>query len=160
MIRKLLPTLVIAALGPLQTGPVQAAPFMVFDARRIPSVGEMIVKDAASQEVPPHLVLAIVWRESKFQTGARHVERDGSVSYGLFQLNSRWHPNAAQMTVEENIHAGVSYVAAQIKRCGTDAGPVVRFAYTTGQCPKERGELCRGCAMRQVHRYTAQAAIR
>lgn len=131
---KILPTLLIFSLGPASLGVPDPKPVMVFDVRRVPTVGEMIVTEASRQGVPPHMALAVAWRESKFQTGARHVNIGGSVDSGLFQLNSRWHPDAAAMSVEENIAAGVGVIAEKVRRCGTDYGPTIRRAYTTGRC--------------------------
>lgn len=134
MKHQILSFLLIASIGPASLGVPDPKPVMVFDVHRVPLVGELIVAESVAQEVPPHLVLAVIWRESKFQTGARHINANGTVDYGVSQLNDRWFPGAATMTVKENISVSVKYIAALIKRCGTDAGPVIRRAYTTGRC--------------------------
>ena len=135
MIRKLLPSLVIGCLGPMALEPAPR-PAMVFDVRRTPTVGEMIVSKASARGVPPHLAAAVAWRESKFQIGALHKNKNGTVDVGVFQLNSHYFPEAPRMSVEENISAGIDFIGEKIKQCRTEAGPVIRFAFTHGRCPK------------------------
>jgi hypothetical protein len=47
---------------------------------------------ARAASVDPVLAVAIVERESQFNPRARHINFDGSVDRGLWQINSRWHP--------------------------------------------------------------------
>lgn len=43
---------------------------------------------AAYQHVNPLILRAIAWQESRNQPGARHLNANGSVDYGVMQINS------------------------------------------------------------------------
>ena len=47
------------------------------------------------------------------------------------QLNDRYHPTAATMTLAENVDAGISYLAEGMQRCGA-AG--AQWFYVHGHC--------------------------
>jgi soluble lytic murein transglycosylase-like protein len=88
---------------------------------RQPAIAEAISLRASEVGVPAHLALALVWRESRFDPTAVHRERNGTRSWGLFQLNDRSFPKAPTMTPAENITAGLDHYARLWRRCGGQA---------------------------------------
>ncbi len=49
-----------------------------------------------------------------------HRNANGSIDYGLMQLNNRTFPNAANMTPEQNVAAGTAYINSKLKEYGGD----------------------------------------
>ncbi len=83
------------------------------------SVTDLILDASLDFGIPPHIALRRAWYESGMEAGAIRHERNGSVSRGIMQLNSRWYP---PMSVEANIREGVQALANFYRRCGGDEG--------------------------------------
>lgn len=96
------------------------------------SVSQMIVRQAVANGVPPALAFWLAMSESGLNpTAARH-EENGSYSLGYFQLNDRYFRNAAWMTPEENIAAGLTYFGKLYRQCHQRPACAVR-AYRSGK---------------------------
>lgn len=97
----------------------------------LPSVSEMIVRQAVANGVPPALGFWLAMSESGLNpTAARH-ELNGTWSLGIFQANTASFKNAAWMTPEENIAAGLSYFGKLYRECHKRPACAVR-AYRRG----------------------------
>lgn len=68
-----------------------------------------------------HKAAAIAWAESHGDTHARGVNSDGSVDRGLFQINSKAHPEVTD-AVAYSAH-GAAVAAYAISKGGTDWSP-------------------------------------
>lgn len=88
-------------------------------------------KEAIKQKVDPFVALAVVQWESGYKPEVTHKNPDGSVDYGLFQLNSRYHPQFKN-DVDNHIAYGVKFLADRIKTYGLVKGLGV---YNAGSAP-------------------------
>lgn len=82
-------------------------------------VALLVVAAAGRHNVPAHQALAVAWHESRLRPDAVAIERDGTRSFGVMQLNTRSYPRAAELTPAENIEIGVARFAHELKRHGT-----------------------------------------
>lgn len=98
----------------------------------VPSVEQSIVREAWAHGVPVRLAFWLAVSESGLRPGAVRLERNGSYSLGIFQTNTASFPTAAWMTPQENITAGVAYLATQYRACHKKPGCAVR-AYRSGR---------------------------
>ncbi len=105
------------------------APSLIRTWPRVLSIPERIVLRSRGLE---HLALATSYRESRFNPNALHLNRNGSIDRGPFQLNSRYYP---PMSLDDNIDAGIAAVV-RAKRCGSDVQ--ARWAYVHGHCKGAR----------------------
>ena len=77
--------------------------------------------EAVKQGVSPTLAVSLVAHESRFNSVATNNNGDGSKDWGLFQLNSRYHPQF-RLNVDQHIAYGVKLVGDYVRRYGTLAG--------------------------------------
>lgn len=97
-------------------------------APRVRALDELIARNALAARVPPALAIDLAYSESGIDQAAVHAERGGYWSYGVMQLNSRWWIDPAAMTAEQNIAAGVGYLAEMLRRCrGNETCAVRRY---------------------------------
>jgi len=78
-------------------------------------------KEAVKQGLNPMLVTALVGHESGFKPDIIHKNKDGSRDYGLFQLNSRYHPQF-QGDVDGHVAYGVNFLREKINQYGVETG--------------------------------------
>lgn len=97
-----------------------------------PSVAQMVVREAWKQGVPVRLAFWLAMSESGLRMDAVRHERRGSISRGVFQLNSVSFPNVARLTTQENIALGVAYISKQYKACHHKPACTVQ-AYRSGR---------------------------
>ena len=98
------------------------------------------ITDAANRHgVDPALALALSYEESEFNPTAKNPS---SPAYGLFQLIPRWFPGVDVTDVDQNIEAGVKYLADSMNRYhgnvehaiwGYGAGYMATDKYLSGQ---------------------------
>lgn len=77
-----------------------------------PQVANLILTEAARQDVPPSLAFAVAWEESRFNPRALNRNAD-SVDRGLFQLNSKSFPKlsvADFYDIPTNVRLGVAHL--------------------------------------------------
>ncbi len=94
--------------------------------------------DAAARRyhVNREVLIAIAWKESHFLPWYRHTNTDGSVDYGLMQINSR---NLASLHLDAhsvmkpctNIMAGAELYSRQVRRFGNTWRAVGSYHSTT-----------------------------
>lgn len=98
-------------------------------------------------QVDYDLILAVMWKESRFQTDAVHVNSNGTRDSGIMQINdinSEWMAQKLEITdlmdPRQNIRAGVTIIAGFVHRYGIHDGVM---AYNLGEAgmkrAKERG---------------------
>jgi Transglycosylase SLT domain len=75
------------------------------------SVHELLIYAADRHGVPWQAAVALAEAESGGRPGLVHREKNGTVSYGVMQLNARWFKEAERMTTAENVEVGVGYLA-------------------------------------------------
>ena len=103
---------------------------------RLPHAHELVARKALAMGVPSHVGMDRIWHESKFRPDAPpHRNRNGSTDYGIAQLNDRFHPDAASMTVDEQIDEAMRYLAEGGRRCGWARA---QWYYVHGHCPGGR----------------------
>lgn len=105
---------------------------------------QQIVDAANANGVDPSLALAVAQKESSFNPSAVSPKNsNGTVDYGLFQLNSS---NLASFGVTDpldptqNINAGVSYLAQLLRQFGGDAAQALT-AYNAGPAAAASGNI-------------------
>jgi soluble lytic murein transglycosylase-like protein len=128
-----------AAVALVLASAAQAMPPATDAARRgtVPR-GNSYCFDAAAQRyhVNREVLIAIAWKESHFLPWYRHTNSDGSVDYGLMQINSR---NLASLHLDAhsvmapctNIMAGAELYSRQVRRFGNTWRAVGSYHSTT-----------------------------
>jgi len=99
---------------------------------------ESVYQAGQNPFVDPVLRVATVEAESQFNPRAVNVNRDGSTDWGLWQLNSRWHPQFRDAQV---MH--VEYGAVELLRRVLEARGDLRSAlsaWNTGNPKSARGQ--------------------
>jgi len=86
-----------------------------------PVLTQKVWNAAEAQGMSPTMALALVSHESRFQTEARNVNTNRTIDYGLFQLNSQYHP-WFDWDVDKHIQYGMKFLADNIRRYGTQGG--------------------------------------
>lgn len=64
-------------------------------AETVADLPALIEKIAKKNKVNPTLALAVAEAESSFNKSAEHANADGSIDRGLYQINSKWHPEVS-----------------------------------------------------------------
>lgn len=105
----------VAGSNPRQVLPRQSIPQLLRDA-------------AARHGVDPERVLRLAWKESRFDP-----HPPSSCCFGVMQLHPRYFPGAARMSVEQNIEAGVAFLARLIREHGAEAEVWFRFGHGRGK---------------------------
>lgn len=100
---------------------------------------EKVWKEAQKQGLNPMLVTALVGHESGFKPDIIHRNPDGSIDYGLMQLNSRYHPQF-KGAVDDHITYGVTFLKGLIKTHGLEKG---LGAYNAGAGSSEKATMKR-----------------
>jgi hypothetical protein len=60
-----------------------------------PTIEEVIKKIAKEELVDPDLAIKVAECESKLDSKAIHINKDGSMDRGLYQINSKYHPEVS-----------------------------------------------------------------
>lgn len=84
------------------------------------AIADLIRASARRHHVEPMRALALAWRESRHTNPPAKWER-GRRTCGVMQLNERWFPGACEMTIQQNIDAGIAHFAKLIQRYGEAA---------------------------------------
>ena len=72
---------------------------------------ELILLIAPEYNIPPYLVAAIIIKESQGNVYAIAHNNNGSIDYGLMQLNSSWFNDENWNCPEVNIRAGMKHLS-------------------------------------------------
>lgn len=106
----------------------KSLPALDFAARPVAvSVESKIIQASVAAGVPPNVALDLAAGESGFDPRAARRERNGTVSRGVFQLNSCCFPPA---TVDDNIRLGVAFLAQAWREFPSEREAF--FAYRAG----------------------------
>ena len=77
----------------------------------------LILSAALSSDIPIHYFIAIGWQESRFKVKARHRQnKDGSIDYGMFGLNSKVYKQYTKEQLEEPV-TNITFAAVKNKSC-------------------------------------------
>ena len=83
-----------------------------------------IISEAEAHGIDPAIIFAMAWKESTYRANAMG---DGGNSYGLLQIQKKWHKKRMEklgctdlLDPYQNVTVGVDYLAEQIKRYGGD----------------------------------------
>lgn len=95
------------------------------------SVEQMVINQAVASGVPPHLAFWLTMSESGMNPRAVRKESNGTFSLGLMQANTGSFPNAAWMSPEENVKAGLDYFGQKFRQCRKRSACAVK-AYRSG----------------------------
>jgi soluble lytic murein transglycosylase-like protein len=102
-----------------------------------PKLVEKVWKEAVKQNFNPILALAVVGHESNFKAKVKgKPNKDGSVDFGLFQLNSRYHPQF-KSDLDAHVSYGVKFLKQTVERYGLEKGLGV---YNAGASPASEGK--------------------
>ena len=97
-----------------------------------------IISEAEAHGIDPAIIFAMAWKESTYRPNAMG---DGGNSYGLLQVQKKWHKKRMErlgcddlLDPFQNVTVAVDYLAEQIKRYG---GSVEKglTAYNRGHYP-------------------------
>lgn len=89
-------------------------------AKGVPAnLANMFVSAGAKTGVNPGMLAALAKTESSF-LGRPHTNSNGTTDFGMMQLNSRTHPNAAKLSVMDNIMAGATQFKGDLLRRNGD----------------------------------------
>ena len=94
-----------------------------------------IIQVAESYGIDPAILFAMAYRESSYNPS---VVGDGGASFGLLQIQPRWHKDRMArlgctdlLDPYQNVIVGADYLAEQLKRYGGDMGKAL-VAYNAG----------------------------
>ena len=83
-----------------------------------------IIETAEAHGIDPAIIIAMAWKESTYRVNAMG---DGGNSYGLLQIQKKWHKKRMEklgctdlLDPYQNVTVGVDYLAEQIKRYDGD----------------------------------------
>lgn len=83
-----------------------------------------IISEAVEHDIDPAIIIAMAYKESTYRTDAIG---DGGNSYGLLQIQPKWHYKRMKklgctdlLDPYQNVTVGVDYLAEQIDRYGGD----------------------------------------
>jgi hypothetical protein len=82
--------------------------------------GQLANDAATANGIDPTLFTALIQQESGFNSGAFHTNSNGTIDFGIAQLNSKTFPNAQNMSVAQQLNAAAKYLAGTIKSAGGD----------------------------------------
>ena len=107
--------------------PETEAPITLYDVPLDTELQLHIISEAESKGIDPAIVFAMAWKESTYTTGAIG---DGGNSYGLLQVQPKWHWERMKefgcndkedlLDPYKNVLVAVDYLAEQTKRYGGD----------------------------------------
>ena len=115
-----------------------------------------IISEAVEHDIDPAIIIAMAYKESTYRADAIG---DNGNSYGLLQIQKKWHKKRMEklgctdlLDPYQNVTVGVDYLAEQINRYGGDvakgltaynkghyAGKVTNYAKTIMSLAKEMG---------------------
>lgn len=106
---------------------------------------------AAYQHVNPLILRAIAWQESRNRPDAKHVNANGSIDYGVMQINTIHLPTLAQYGIDrealmspcKNIYIAAWQLRRQVNRYGNTWAAVGAYHSAT---PALRDEYARQIA--------------
>lgn len=91
-----------------------------------PQYAACFAEAAARQRVPELLLVAIAWKESKFNHLAQHINSDRTEDVGLMQIHQSWFPKLAKFGIRRehlfqpcvSIHVGAWILANNFRQYG------------------------------------------
>jgi soluble lytic murein transglycosylase-like protein len=102
-----------------------------------PIVADVILANAAAQNISPSLAFALCWEESRFKPHAINAKnRDESIDRGLFQLNSNSFPKLAVADFYDpaiNAQYGMSHLRFCLDIGGTEIAALAMYNAGTGR---------------------------
>lgn len=108
-----------AATEPPQTEP----PVAVYDVPLATELQLHIIAEAESHGIDPAIIIAMAWKESTYRTDA---VGDGGNSYGLCQIQPRWHYSRMQklgctdlLDPYQNVTVAIDYLCELLNRYGS-----------------------------------------
>ena len=106
------------------TVPETEPPVVLYDVPLDVSLQEHIIEQAEEHGIDPAVIVAMAYKESTYRVDAIG---DGGNSYGLLQVQPRWHYKRMQklgctdlLDPYQNVTVAVDYLAEQINRYGGD----------------------------------------
>ena len=93
-------------------------------------VAAAIVYHASVLDVPPALVFALCWEESRYNPRAINYNRNETVDRGLFQLNSATFPDLSTddfYDLEINARHGIAHLRWCLETAGTDVAGLAMY---------------------------------
>jgi len=107
-------------------------------------IARAILKQSDEYDLPPSLVTALVWEESRFDHLALNKNK-GSVDRGLFQLNSKSFPKLKEadfFDIGENTRLGTAHLRWCLDLAGTEVSALAMYnagttRVSTGGTPKK-----------------------
>ena len=110
-------------------------PVMVYDVPLDMDLQHHIIRTCEEHHIDPAVVVAMIWRESRFRADA---VGDGGDSLGLMQIQPYWHSGRMErlgctdlLDPYQNVIVGVDYLAEQLDRYDGDLAAAVT-AYNRG----------------------------
>lgn len=110
-------------------------PVMVYDVPLDMDLQHHIIQTCEEHHIDPAVVVAMIWRESRFRADA---VGDGGDSLGLMQIQPYWHSGRMErlgcddlFDPYQNVIVGVDYLAEQLDRYDGDLAAAVT-AYNRG----------------------------
>ena len=82
--------------------------------------------------VPEYFALSIAIEESNLNPYAINTNRNGTIDYGLFQLNSVWYNDEQWYEPERNIRAGIEYLKYLMDMPDVHTWYAVALVYNAG----------------------------
>jgi soluble lytic murein transglycosylase-like protein len=142
------------ATEPPETTAETAPPVILYDVPLSEELQQHIIGEAEAHGIDPAIIFAMAYRETTYRVGAIG---DSGNSYGLLQIQPRWHRARMQklgctdlLDPFQNVTVGVDYLAEQIDRYGGDIakaltaynrghynGAVTSYAYSVLEKAKE-----------------------
>jgi soluble lytic murein transglycosylase-like protein len=104
----------------------RAALFAVMCGAWVPAYADCFDKAATWQHVNPYVLRAIAWQESHYHPDAKNVNTNGSIDYGLMQINTIHLPTLAHygigreelMSPCKNVYIAAWLLRQQINKYG------------------------------------------
>lgn len=76
------------------------------------SIEELIRTIAITEKVDPELAVRVAKAESNLNPKARNTNTDGSIDRGLYQINSKYHPEVTETQADDPIFAAKFFCTA------------------------------------------------
>jgi hypothetical protein len=115
----------LISLGGVTAGSQQRTESLPACCAMVESIEMRIIREAIRVGLQPERALRVAFAESRYQ-----VDPPKSCCFGIFQLHPKSFPGAARMTPQENIRAGVGYLAENARKYGAAAERVYRVGHT------------------------------
>lgn len=99
-------------------------PVVLYDVPLDAELQRHIIETAEAYGIDPAIIIAMAWKESTYRSGSIG---DSGRSYGLLQIQKKWHKKRMArlgctdlLDPYQNVTVGVDYLAEQTKRYGGD----------------------------------------